>query len=143
MFPTHDSAHVRATTAGSLSLDNCHPFVHGKLMVSLRPRRCVHYVPLTWFSLLTARIIFQAKPESKKPASKATKPASKATKPASKAAKPASTKPASKKPASKAAADKPASKASRAGSQKPASKVSKPSSKASQKPSSKVRQRSS
>lgn len=24
--------HVRATTAGSLSLDNCHPFVHGKLM---------------------------------------------------------------------------------------------------------------
>jgi glutamine amidotransferase len=25
-------AHVRATTAGSLSLDNCHPFVHGKLM---------------------------------------------------------------------------------------------------------------
>lgn len=28
------SAHVRATTAGSLSLDNCHPFVHGKLMVS-------------------------------------------------------------------------------------------------------------
>ena len=27
------SAHVRATTAGSLSLDNCHPFVHGKLMV--------------------------------------------------------------------------------------------------------------
>lgn len=28
------SAHVRATTAGSLSLDNCHPFVHGKLMVN-------------------------------------------------------------------------------------------------------------
>lgn len=27
------SGHVRATTAGSLSLDNCHPFVHGKLMV--------------------------------------------------------------------------------------------------------------
>ncbi|KAF5313074.1 hypothetical protein D9619_003533 [Psilocybe cf. subviscida] len=26
------SGHVRATTAGSLSLDNCHPFVHGKLM---------------------------------------------------------------------------------------------------------------
>jgi glutamine amidotransferase len=25
-------AHVRATTAGSLSLDNCHPFVHGKIM---------------------------------------------------------------------------------------------------------------
>jgi len=25
-------AHVRATTEGSLSLDNCHPFVHGKLM---------------------------------------------------------------------------------------------------------------
>ncbi|KAA1471540.1 N-terminal nucleophile aminohydrolase [Dentipellis sp. KUC8613] len=25
-------AHVRATTAGSLSLDNCHPFIHGKLM---------------------------------------------------------------------------------------------------------------
>ncbi|KAH8120170.1 N-terminal nucleophile aminohydrolase [Phellopilus nigrolimitatus] len=25
-------AHVRATTAGSLSLDNCHPFVHGQLM---------------------------------------------------------------------------------------------------------------
>ncbi|KAI0048371.1 N-terminal nucleophile aminohydrolase [Auriscalpium vulgare] len=25
-------AHVRATTAGSLSLDNCHPFVYGKLM---------------------------------------------------------------------------------------------------------------
>lgn len=25
-------AHVRASTAGSLSLDNCHPFVHGKLM---------------------------------------------------------------------------------------------------------------
>ncbi|KIY50455.1 N-terminal nucleophile aminohydrolase [Fistulina hepatica ATCC 64428] len=25
-------AHVRATTAGSLSLDNCHPFVFGKLM---------------------------------------------------------------------------------------------------------------
>ncbi|THH11214.1 hypothetical protein EW145_g799 [Phellinidium pouzarii] len=25
-------AHVRATTAGSLSLDNCHPFVHNKLM---------------------------------------------------------------------------------------------------------------
>jgi len=25
-------AHVRATTAGSLSLDNCHPFGHGKLM---------------------------------------------------------------------------------------------------------------
>jgi len=24
--------HVRATTEGSLSLDNCHPFVHGKLM---------------------------------------------------------------------------------------------------------------
>ncbi|KAF9457444.1 N-terminal nucleophile aminohydrolase [Collybia nuda] len=24
--------HVRATTAGSLSLDNCHPFVYGKLM---------------------------------------------------------------------------------------------------------------
>ncbi|GAW06118.1 glutamine amidotransferase [Lentinula edodes] len=24
--------HVRATTAGSLSLDNCHPFVHGRLM---------------------------------------------------------------------------------------------------------------
>lgn len=24
--------HVRATTAGSLSLDNCHPFKHGKLM---------------------------------------------------------------------------------------------------------------
>ncbi|KAJ7596987.1 N-terminal nucleophile aminohydrolase [Mycena floridula] len=24
--------HVRATTAGSLSLDNCHPFIHGKLM---------------------------------------------------------------------------------------------------------------
>ncbi|KAF8922604.1 nucleophile aminohydrolase [Mucidula mucida] len=24
--------HVRATTAGSLSLDNCHPFVHGNLM---------------------------------------------------------------------------------------------------------------
>ncbi|KAL1748448.1 nucleophile aminohydrolase [Schizophyllum fasciatum] len=24
--------HVRATTAGSLSLDNCHPFTHGKLM---------------------------------------------------------------------------------------------------------------
>ncbi|KAK0436646.1 N-terminal nucleophile aminohydrolase, partial [Desarmillaria tabescens] len=24
--------HVRAMTAGSLSLDNCHPFVHGKLM---------------------------------------------------------------------------------------------------------------
>jgi hypothetical protein len=29
------SGHVRATTAGSLSLDNCHPFVHGKLMVCL------------------------------------------------------------------------------------------------------------
>ena len=27
------SAHVRATTTGSLSLDNCHPFVHGKIMV--------------------------------------------------------------------------------------------------------------
>ncbi|KAG6885576.1 hypothetical protein C0993_012578 [Termitomyces sp. T159_Od127] len=27
------SGHVRATTAGSLSLDNCHPFVHGKLML--------------------------------------------------------------------------------------------------------------
>ncbi|KAI0068245.1 N-terminal nucleophile aminohydrolase [Artomyces pyxidatus] len=25
-------AHVRATTAGSLSLDNCHPFIYGKLM---------------------------------------------------------------------------------------------------------------
>ncbi|KAL4069651.1 nucleophile aminohydrolase [Scleroderma yunnanense] len=25
-------AHVRATTAGSLSLDNCHPFVFGKIM---------------------------------------------------------------------------------------------------------------
>jgi predicted glutamine amidotransferase len=25
-------AHVRATTAGYLSLDNCHPFVHGKIM---------------------------------------------------------------------------------------------------------------
>jgi len=25
-------AHVRATTAGTLSLDNCHPFIHGKLM---------------------------------------------------------------------------------------------------------------
>jgi len=24
--------HVRATTAGSLSLDNCHPFIHGRLM---------------------------------------------------------------------------------------------------------------
>lgn len=27
------SGHVRATTAGSLSLDNCHPFTYGKLMV--------------------------------------------------------------------------------------------------------------
>lgn len=34
---TYFSGHVRATTAGSLSLDNCHPFVHGKLMVSVGP----------------------------------------------------------------------------------------------------------
>ena len=32
---TKFSGHVRATTAGSLSLDNCHPFVHGKLMVEI------------------------------------------------------------------------------------------------------------
>lgn len=30
------SAHVRATTAGSLSLDNCHPWHFGKLMVCNR-----------------------------------------------------------------------------------------------------------
>lgn len=29
------SAHVRATTAGTLSLDNCHPWSYGKLMVRL------------------------------------------------------------------------------------------------------------
>ncbi|KAG6912001.1 hypothetical protein DXG01_000249 [Tephrocybe rancida] len=32
MLIEEPSGHVRATTAGSLSLDNCHPFVHGKLM---------------------------------------------------------------------------------------------------------------
>ncbi|CDO71630.1 hypothetical protein BN946_scf184911.g100 [Trametes cinnabarina] len=29
---SHHSAHVRATTAGTLSLDNCHPWSYGKLM---------------------------------------------------------------------------------------------------------------
>lgn len=40
------SGHVRATTAGSLSLDNCHPFVYGKLMVSMRWQ--LKYSRLTW-----------------------------------------------------------------------------------------------
>ncbi|KAH9982671.1 nucleophile aminohydrolase [Lactifluus volemus] len=40
-------AHVRATTAGSLSLDNCHPFVHGKIMV--RFATAVFMPTLSWF----------------------------------------------------------------------------------------------
>jgi predicted glutamine amidotransferase len=33
---TRCSAHVRATTAGTLSLDNCHPFQFNQLMVRAR-----------------------------------------------------------------------------------------------------------
>lgn len=44
------SGHVRATTEGSLSLDNCHPFVFGKIMVRLSP--CIGtFNPLTRHSL--------------------------------------------------------------------------------------------
>ncbi|EJD04100.1 N-terminal nucleophile aminohydrolase [Fomitiporia mediterranea MF3/22] len=42
-------AHVRATTAGSLSLDNCHPFVHGKLMF-------MHNGGITEFSRIKRRL---------------------------------------------------------------------------------------
>ncbi|KIY71003.1 N-terminal nucleophile aminohydrolase [Cylindrobasidium torrendii FP15055 ss-10] len=41
--------HVRATTAGSLSLDNCHPFVHGRLMF-------MHNGGLAHFDLIKRRI---------------------------------------------------------------------------------------